>query len=78
MYMYNIHYTAEKLHNFCHGCATAHSMNLQYTKLIDFYKSGYTMHSIHFSVLLFSLNSNTLKVINSNTVQWVTNNAGAL
>ena len=29
MYMHN----TEKLHNFCHGCATAHSMNLQYVQL---------------------------------------------
>ena len=26
----NIMYYTEKLHNFCHGCATAHSMNLHY------------------------------------------------
>ena len=29
--MYDMHYT-EKLHNFCHGCATAHSMNLHYVQ----------------------------------------------
>ena len=32
--MYDMHYT-EKLHNFCHGCATAHSMNLLYNRLLQ-------------------------------------------
>ena len=46
LYYINVYALYRKAVQLCHGCATAHSMNLQYVATMDFYKPGYTMHSI--------------------------------